>query len=145
MKRTGIIFVGTLLNMVVFCSTALACQITYTLTDSRGNTQQIISGKTIQIIKGETYTLKIDFYEDHRNCKIPPEQTVFLLNDKTWEYGRTNLPLELLGPIRWQIASSRFKVGMLQFRVVQTGLFTLEILRDCTKEGYEGVFQIRAS
>jgi len=141
--KKSIIICGVLFGLVAVCTSASACQITYTLIDAGGKAQEFTSGNTISLVKGETYTLRIDFDEDHRNCKVPPDQTVFFLNDRSWEYGKTNLPLQLLEPAKWQIVSSRSNIGTLQFKAVQSGSFVLEILRDCTKEGYEGVLKIQ--
>lgn len=140
--KKSIIICGILFGLLVVCTGAFACQITYTLIDSAGKAQEFTSGNTISLVKGETYTLRIDFDEDHRNCKVPPDQTAFLLNDRIWEYGKTNLPLQLLEPAKWQIVSSRSNIGTLQFKAVQSGSYSLEILRECTKEGYEGVLRL---
>lgn len=145
MKKYLVLFFGLLLGAMIFSPAVFACQIIYNLIDPKGVKQAIVPSNTIHITKGETYTLRIDFYEDHRNCNLPPNKTLFLLNDKVWEHGKTNLPLELLGPVRWQTLSSRYKVGTLQFKALQSGTFTLEILRECVKERYEEEFRIRVN
>ncbi|MFQ3621469.1 MAG: hypothetical protein SNJ78_11070, partial [Spirochaetales bacterium] len=137
--------IGLIFGTLVFCYTASACQISYTLVDSRGNAQPIVPGKTIQITKGETYSIRLDFDEDHRNCKLPPDQTEFLLNDRLWEFGKTNLPLELLSPVQWQVLSSRSNLGIIEFKAVQSGTFRLEVIRDCSKEGYEQELRIQVT
>ena len=62
----------TLTLFVAFIATTFACNFTFTLQDSKGNTVNPQKVKT-----GETYTLVVVYKNTHGNCEIPIKDTKF--------------------------------------------------------------------
>ncbi|HNX21072.1 MAG TPA: hypothetical protein PKG88_01805 [Bacteroidales bacterium] len=62
----------TLTFFIAFIMTTLACNITFTLLDSKGNTVNPQKVKT-----GETYTVVVVYKNTHGNCEIPIKDTKF--------------------------------------------------------------------
>ncbi|MBN1699440.1 MAG: hypothetical protein JW881_18105 [Spirochaetales bacterium] len=116
---------------------AEACVLDYVLTDTGGNTLRIRPGGVAELDIGETYSLKVDFTSDHGNCLVPAEDTVFLLEEEKWKTGKDYLPLLLKEPVIWKKTGSRTYSADLVFEAALKGDVALEVLRECTKGGYD--------
>ena len=117
---------------------AFACEMTFMLSDSSGNSRTVIPGKKIVLKRGETYSLVIRFKEDHNNCKVAPEETLFLLDEEKWRSSKDYLPLKLEGSINWTDINSRIHETELTFKAAKSGDWELEVIRECKKkEGYD--------
>jgi len=114
---------------------AFACEMTFALTDSSGNSRTIVPGKEIVLKRGETYSLVVRFKEDHNNCKVAPEETLFLLDEEKWKSSKDYLPLQLAGSINWVDTDSRTHETELTFEAVKIGDWELEVIRECSKKG----------
>ena len=116
---------------------AFACEMTFVLTDSSANSRTIIPGNTAILKRGETYSLVVRFKEDHNNCKVAPEETLFLLDEEKWKSSKDYLPLQLNDPIIWRNIDSRTHETDLTFKAASTGDWELEVVRECSKkDGY---------
>lgn len=129
-----------LLTMVMLTAAAVlpACEFTYILTNSSGTQREVSTDAPIVLHQGETYTLSLSYWEDHRSCPLGPEGTLFLLDGARWRVQRETQPLILLDQPLWDDSSSRTKTGKLSFTAHHTGSWILEVLRICTREGYQG-------
>lgn len=117
---------------------AFACEMTFVLTDSSANSRTVIPGKKIVLKRGETYSLVVRFKEDHNNCKVAPEVTLFLLDEEKWKSSKDYLPLQLAGSINWTDINSRTHETELTFKAAKSGDWELEVIRECSKkEGYD--------
>jgi hypothetical protein len=114
---------------------AFACEMSYTLTDAAGGSRSIVPGSPVNLQKGETYSLFVSFTEDHGNCTVAPEETVFLLDEEKWKASKNHLPMQLLSDIEWKDTSSNSHEAELKFKAVQTGRWDLEVLRECDRKG----------
>ena len=124
--------------MILFTVGAFACEMTFLLTDSLANSRTVIAGKKIVLKHGETYSLVVRFKEDHNNCKVAPEETLFLLDDEKWKSSKEHLPLQLADSINWVDINSRLHETELIFEAVKIGDWELEVIRECSKkEGYD--------
>lgn len=117
---------------------AFACQLTFSLVSGDGSVRNIVPGRSVDLDLAESYTLKVTFEEDHSNCPVPAEDTVFLLDEEKWKASKDYLPLILGDNISWSDTGSRSHLTELAFTAVQAGVWELEIIRDCDiKEGYD--------
>lgn len=133
MKR--LVLIGVFL--LVALAAVWACEFSYTLTDSTGKSSTVVPGKPVYLEPDASYSLAIDFYEDHRNCPVPPSATLFMLDGARWNPARDTQPLLLSAAIIWKEATSRMNEATATFTTGQPGSYTLEILRECpTKAGY---------
>lgn len=124
---------------------AIACEFAFSITDEGGVRRTITPGGTAAVIPGRIYTLSVEFIEDHGKCKLEPEDTDFLLNEEKWKPSKSHLPLLLLEDIRWLEESERTNTTNLRFEARQEGTWTLEIIRDCSKGGYDEFITIAVS
>jgi hypothetical protein len=141
MKR--IILTGVF--MVILSLTALfACEIDYSIIDQSGTSISATPSQTITLKQGETYTFQMTFYEDHRNCRVPPEDTLFLLDGARWRPQRETQGLVLGGAVEWMENSSRLNTGLTTFTALQPGTYSLEVIRVCDRGGYtaELIFEV---
>ena len=130
----GILIAAFLLST----ASVFACEFTFTLTNTDGSSRSLRPGTDIELNLDETYTLNISLTEDHRNCKLSPEDTDFLLNEEKWKAAKDYLPLQLLNGIYWSTQDSRHHTVELNFQTLVVGTYKLEVLRDCDKkEGYD--------
>ena len=117
---------------------AFACQLTFSLVSGDGSVRNIVPGRSVDLDLSEVYTLKVTLEEDHSNCPVPAEDTVFLLDEEKWKASKDYLPLILQDNISWSDTGSRSHLTELAFTAVQAGVWELEIIRDCDKkEGYD--------
>jgi hypothetical protein len=117
-----------------------ACEMVFKLADSGGTVRRILPGASIALNKGAAYTLQVDFTEDHRNCKVEPEETLFLLDDAKWKAGKAGQGLALKGPIEWTVNSRTFNTSEIGFTAHTAGSYNLRIIRECPKAGYDEAF-----
>ena len=90
------------------------------------------------IFHPHAYSLVVRFKEDHNNCKVAPEVTLFLLDEEKWKSSKDYLPLQLAGSVNWSDINSRTHETELTFKAVKTGDWELEVIRECSKkEGYD--------
>ena len=132
------------LIVIFLLSTAsvFACEFTFTLTNADGSSRNLRPGTDINLELNKTYTLKIALTEDHRNCKLSPEDTDFLLNEEKWKTTKDHLPLQLLDKISWSSQDSRHHTVEFSFHTTVAETCELEVLRDCDKkEGYDEFIQ----
>lgn len=122
-----------------------ACNISFCLTDSNGNLKDIYPGDVIELENGNTYTLQIVFIEDHGQCKLTADETEFLLDDEKWKVSKDYLPLLLLENIFWQQTANKKHETSITFRAQKDGTFNLEVIRDCSKGGYDEILTFRIS
>ena len=133
-----------ILIVIFLLSTAsvFACEFTFTLTNADGSSRNLRPGTDINLELNKTYTLKIALTEDHRNCKLSPEDTDFLLNEEKWKTTKDHLPLQLLDKISWSSQDSRHHTVEFSFHTTVAETCELEVLRDCDKkEGYDEFIQ----
>ncbi|MQY77233.1 MAG: hypothetical protein GH155_06340 [Spirochaeta sp.] len=135
-----------ILILIFGVAVAFACQLTFSLISGDGSVRNIVPGRRVDLELSESYTLKVTFEEDHGNCPLPAEETVFLLEEEKWKASKDYLPLILQENISWSDTGSRSHVTELAFTAAQAGVWKLEIIRDCDKkEGYDEnlIFSIR--
>jgi hypothetical protein len=117
---------------------AAACEMNYTLTSGDGTTVTVRPEQPIELELGSTYVLALEYYEDHRNCTVQPEETLLLLEGSRWRENRETQPLLLTAPIEWTSPKNRTNLALVEFTATSAGTFRLEIIRSCTREGYDG-------
>ncbi len=129
-----------IISIILLTSAAIisACEFTYTLTDSQDRSREISVDSPVMVTRGESYTLSLSYWEDHRSCKLGPEGTMFLLDGARWRVQRDTQPLILLSDVSWDGSSSRTKTGTVRFTANTAGSWILEVLRICDREGYQG-------
>lgn len=129
-----------ILILIFGAAGAFACQFTFSLISSDGSARNIVPGRSVDLDISKVYTLKMTFEEDHGNCPVPAEDTVFLLEEEKWKASKDYLPLVLQDNISWSDTGSRSHVTELYFTAAQAGVWELEIIRDCDKkEGYDEI------
>ncbi len=124
---------------------AFACRQEYVLVAPNGSESAIEASSTTRVALGETYTLRIEYYEDHRNCTAIPEETMFLLDGARWRVNRETQPLVLTATPEWNRPSSRTNVGEVTFHAAAAGTWRVEIVRTCTRDGYTGWLEFEVS
>ena len=117
-------------------SVLFACEFDYQVTDRNGNTMQLTSSQPLVLTQGESYTFHIAFYEDHRNCAVPPSDTLFMINGARWRPGRDAQGLVLDSAFVWKEESSRLNSGVATFSATVSGTYTLEVIRVCDRGGF---------
>ncbi len=133
--------VGALLLLLVAGAPAAACEFVYTLIGPDGEERSIETSNTTTLREGAAYTLRMAYREDHRNCNIGPEDTLYLLDGARWRLERETQPLVLTTEPAWNQPSSRSHVGELQFTAATAGEWSLELIRTCHRDGYAGTLR----
>jgi hypothetical protein len=129
-----------ILILVFGAAGAFACQFTFSLISGDGSVQTIAPGRSVDLELAEVYTLKVSCEEDHGNCPVAAEDTIFLLEEEKWKAGKDYLPLILQENISWSDTGGRSHLAELSFTAERAGIWELEIIRDCDrKEGYDEV------
>jgi hypothetical protein len=118
-------------------TSAPACEMSFKLVDSSGASRRILPGATIQLKAGSSYTLAVEFVEDHRNCAVRPEDTVFLMDGSEWFPGRKDRGLVLERTIAWVEEGRTVNRASIAFTAGAPGTHSLGIIRDCAKGGYD--------
>ncbi len=115
-----------------------ACDMSFTITDSAGDSYDIVPGNPFDLERGETYSLLVNFTQDHGRCTVAAEDTVFLLDEERWQESGDGPAMQLLNDPIWEDASSMSHEVSFQFLAEQTGTWELEVIRKCDrKEGYD--------
>ena len=123
--------------MLSFFLPLFACEMEFRISGPAMTDMRILPGSTIALEKGASYSLQVIFSEDHRNCKIPPEDTLFMLDKQKWRVDKTEQGVVLQSPIVWEIEAKRTNETTISFVASQEGLRVLNICRICTKGGYD--------
>jgi len=116
---------------------AAACEMSFTLVDGSGAARKVLPGSTVALKSGASYTLRVEFVEDHRNCPVPPGDTVFLMGASAWRAGAADQGLVLSKAISWIENSKTKNSADIAFTAAKVGSFALGIVRDCPKGGYD--------
>jgi hypothetical protein len=135
-KKTIVLF----LLLILPAFGLFACEMVFYLSGPEFSNQKVLPGSTLSLEQGETYSMKIEFTEDHRNCTVPAEDTLFLLDGSKWKTSKTTLNLLLQQEINWVENSRTLNTTILEFKADKSGLAVLQILRDCRKGGYDEAF-----
>lgn len=121
--------------MVFAAAVGHACIFTYTLVGPDGSVE-IRSGTPAHVVTGESYRIEIAMRENHANCRIQPEDTLFLLEEGRWRLLRDTQPLVLLEEIVWEQTGSRRYATVVSFSVAQAGAWRVDVIRECDRGGY---------
>ena len=124
---------------------AFACIPDFTLIDSEGRETVLDIGNLIELDSGQEYVLRIEYWEDHRNCSAKPEETLFILDGARWRVERETQPLILSANPEWTRPESRTNLGELRFIAASPGKWVLEIIRVCDRGGYAGRLEFHVS
>ncbi len=136
MKKLFIVLFG-LFAVLMISTSALACEMHFHLISSDGTKLEIFPAKSVRLSQGETYTIEVQFIEDHNRCETSPEETVYLLEEEKWKESKDYLPLRLIERSEWIMSSSHTWIQEITFNALEKGVFELEIVRDCPKGGYD--------
>jgi hypothetical protein len=131
MKRTFMV-------IIIFCmvvTAVCACDIEYTVKTVEGEMVKSVKGSPVELLNGEEYILEVEYTEDHRNCRVKPEETMFLVNGIPWQPDKASISLVLKESITWTQPSNRVNKSEIHFTATSSGTATLEIIRECTKGG----------
>lgn len=115
-----------------------ACNYTYTFIDQAGNATVVAEGERATLTAGERYTLTMEYHENHRNCSVSPQETLYLVDGSRWREGRETQPLVLVSMPQWEQPARRTHRGDFQFIAARAGVWSLEIVRVCDRGGYHG-------
>ncbi|HKL57728.1 MAG TPA: hypothetical protein VJ854_04950 [Sphaerochaeta sp.] len=126
-----------LLALVGFGGSLFACEMEFRISGPTMKDMRILPGSTIALEKGSSYTLQVVFTEDHRNCKIPAEDTLFMLDKQKWRVDKAEQAVVLQGPILWMEKDKRTNVATISLVATNAGQRILNIIRTCTKGGYD--------
>jgi hypothetical protein len=129
--------VGILLFFIFSISAASACDLRFTLQDRAGVVTELRAGDTVSLENGMSYTLHVVFREDHGRCLVAPEETIFLMEEEKWKPSKDYLPLTLENSIIWKAEDAKSYGTDLTFSAASKGTFKLDIIRECSKGGYE--------
>lgn len=114
----------------------LACVFTFRLIDANGFERRLIPGSAVNLELNMQYALHLEFLEDHRNCAVPADQTLFMIDGARWRENRESQGLNLNSAIVWTEETRTRNTALADFTAVQSGIFTLELSRSCSKGGY---------
>lgn len=125
------------LGMCTVAGSLYACEMEFRLSGPAMTDMRLLPGSTVALDRDASYTLQVIFSEDHRNCKIPPEETLFMLDKQKWRPGKTEQGVVLQSPILWTEEDKRTNVATISFTASLEGQRVLTIIRICTKGGYD--------
>ena len=114
-----------------------ACYFSFTLTDSNNNEQSIRPFTPVTVYTEDTYRLTIIFTQDHNNCAVPADETDLLLYEEKWKTTKDYLPMQLLSTTAWEQTGTGAYTLELNFTPKIEGTWDLQILRECSKGGYD--------
>ena len=134
--KKKLIFISILTALFITGSGLYACEMNFSLFSPEGE-QKIVPGKEVRLALGETYSLTVQFIEDHRKCVTPPEETMYILQEEKWKISKDHLPLQLIALGDWVMESGDGWVQKIDFTPREKGTWNLEIIRDCPKGGYD--------
>ena len=133
MKRMVTIIILVLLSSWTIL---FACEFDYTVVDQTGKGIQVIPGQPVTLELGKSYAFEIAFYEDHRNCVVPPADTLLMIDGARWRVSRESQGLVLGSMMEWQEYSSRLNTGSTTFTALIPGTYSIEVVRVCDRGGY---------
>lgn len=113
-----------------------ACEFTYTISGPGLSSVRVIPGVPVTLTTGAEYTLTVSYREDHGNCVVPAGDTLFLVEEERWKIGKDYLPLELLSATPWTDAGRSHSTTMT-FRAADPGSWAVQVVRECTRTGYD--------
>lgn len=95
---------------------------------------------------GAQYTLEMVYVENHRNCTVSPDETLYLLDGSRWRVARDTQPLVLAALPEWTAPARRTHAGTFPFAAQTPGVWALEVVRVCDRGGYHGtlIFEVRS-
>ena len=140
MRRIFFILIFITFLLVFSNNSIFACDIRLELADNTGSVSYISPDEPVVIRNNQVYVLTVTFRPDHGKCLVPAGDTIFLVNEEKWKENKDYLPLYLLNSISWQEISSGVYQTIIEFKANKTGSWELEIIRECTKEGYDEYF-----
>lgn len=143
--KVFLISVFTITTIFLAAIGGYACEMNFSLLSPDGTAKEILPGKSISLSAGESYTLRVKFTPDHRKCIVSPEETIYLLLEEKWKSSKDYLPLQLVSRGEWVLDSSKTYVQEISFEAIEKGSCELEIIRDCSKGGYDEflIFHVR--
>lgn len=147
MKTKDYMFIVCVIIFQLIALSGFACNISFSLVDSNGSQKDIYPGGVTELQTGMSYVLKVVFIEDHGRCKLGADETEFLLDEEKWKVSKDYLPLKLLEKITWEKTGNKEHETSVTFRAEKEGTFDLEVIRDCSKGGYDEIvtFLIRGT
>lgn len=121
-----------LVALLVFCATAVstyACDIQFTLQDSKGKT---VSPAKVKV--GEEYVLVVRFETTHGNCGIAVENTKFKLDG-----------VKVVKASDWEDQGNEVYIRKLQVKIVDNKKDTssLVVVRECGRGGALAEFTLK--
>ena len=124
--------------LIVSAGAMFACDMSFSVTDEAGKTVDIYPDETVNLKEEGSYTLTVIFKENHGRCTVPAEDTVFLLDDEKWKYGKNELSFVITDTFNWKsVSKSEYRVD-IPFKAEKGGEVSLEVIRECSrKEGYD--------
>jgi len=141
MKR----FIGLLTFFLIFMTgiAIYACEMNFTLTHPDGTSTTISPVAPVPLLIANTYSLKVEFVEDHKRCITPPEETVYLLEEEKWKTAKDYLPLKLISKDDWIATDDNTWIQEIKFEAIEKGDWNLEVLRECPKGGYDEIITFK--
>jgi hypothetical protein len=148
MLRKMLLYLLPFAVLLTTLSAALACEFQFELTLPDGSVQRVTPDREVDLELGEMYTLEVQFIPDHRRCETPPQATLYLMQEEKWKVGKDHLPLGLLSMSSWSDSTAERSGAweqVLRFRASMEGNWSLEVLRECERGGYDESlhFQVR--
>lgn len=125
------------MSLLILGFTAFACEMAFEIDGEGFDSTKILPGSTVKLVAGETYTISVEFVEDHRNCKVPPDETLFILNDEKWRTLKETQALILQNSVQWSEDTKTANSCDLVFVAQESGTQKLMIVRECSKGGYD--------
>ncbi|MDY0288217.1 MAG: hypothetical protein RBR15_05285 [Sphaerochaeta sp.] len=126
-----------LVALVSIGGSLFACEMEFRISGPTMTDMRILPGSTIELAHDGAYTLQVIFAEDHRACKIPAEETLFMLDKQKWRVGKTEQAVVLQEPILWTEKDKLTNVATISLVATNTGKRVLNIIRTCSKGGYD--------
>jgi hypothetical protein len=130
------IFIAALM-LTLGAAAAFACEMSFTLEGQSCTSMSILPGATVKLLEGQSYKITVEFNEDHRNCKVPADETLFLLNGEKWRSNKETQALLLKSVIEWDTVTNTKNVTVLEFTASVKGEQVIQIVRECSKGGYD--------
>ena len=137
-----ILSLAMLLASAAGLATAYGCEMTFTLIGPAGGSAKILPGRSVDLIQGQQYVLRVEFYEDHKKCLHDPDETIFLVAGRQWKPGDSSQPLALGSSISWR-SDGRTNTAEIRFTAKDKGTCELEVIRECDKGGYDELFTFK--
>ena len=118
--KEKLIVISILVTLFITGSVLYACEMNFSLVSPEGE-QRIVPGKEVGLTLGETYSLNVQFIEDHRKCVTPPEETMYILQEEKWKISKDYLPLQLIELGDWIMESGDGWIQKINFTPQEEG------------------------